>query len=155
MSSPPGAPTVAAARRIDALQRRITARSDTLSRQRASGCRRNVPVPVHGTSISTASTGATAGTRASPTNGHDVARLEPAHVLAHARQPRERRVAGEHDARGARELERLAARRRAQVGDDAHRRDRGVPRDERRRRILHEEQPLLERAELGQRRRRR
>ena len=151
-SSPPGRTAVAAARRIERCIAGSTARSLTLSRQRASGCRRKVPVPVQGTSIEHARPcRVTAGKRASPTNGHDVARVEPAHVLAHARQPRERRVAGEHDARRARQLERLAARRGAQVGDPRAGRERRVARDERGRGILQVEEPLLERAELRHR----
>jgi len=67
--SAPGRTAVAAARRMERWTAGSTARSLTLSRQRASGCRRNVPVPVQGTSISTASIPRTAGKRASPTNG--------------------------------------------------------------------------------------
>ncbi len=66
-SSPPGRTTFAAARSSARCSALITARSLGLRRHRASGCRRKVPVPLHGTSSSTASTSATAGNRASAT----------------------------------------------------------------------------------------
>jgi hypothetical protein len=60
------------------------------------------------------------------------------------------RSPGEHAPGRARQLERLAARRRAQVGDRRARRERRVHGDERRRRVLHVEEPAPERVELGE-----
>ena len=66
-SRPPGRTISAAARSSARCSAPITARSLGLSRQRASGWRRKVPVPLHGTSSNTASTVPTAGNRASAT----------------------------------------------------------------------------------------
>src|SRR5581483_2049679 len=69
-SRPPGRTTVAAASSSVRCTTPITARSLGLRRHRASGCRRKVPVPVHGASRSTTSTGRTHGRRASATTGY-------------------------------------------------------------------------------------
>jgi hypothetical protein len=63
---PPGFTMADAERRISRCTAPMTARSEVLRRHRASGCRRNVPVPVQGTSMSTASAARITGNRASP-----------------------------------------------------------------------------------------
>ena len=73
-------------------------------------------------------------------------------VLDDALQAAERQVAREHDRRAARQLDRLSARRGAEIGDLRARRNARVLRDERRRGILQMEQSLTERPELRQRR---
>ena len=141
-------------RRIARCSDAITARSEILSRQRASGCRRNVPVPVHGASTSTRSTGLIAGMRASATYACSVSISRRCAFSTHALQPRERQVAREDLPTRCATARRLSARGRAEVGDDRARRHARVLRDERRRRILHVKQSLAERSELGERRHR-
>ena len=61
-----------------------TAKSDTRSRQRASGCRRNVPVPVHGTSTQHDIHRRDGGRAGIGDDGEQVARVEAAEAQQHA-----------------------------------------------------------------------
>ena len=78
-----------------------------------------------------------------------VADLEPRDRFAQAAQARERRVGRDDESCGPRELDGLAAGGRAQVRDSRIHWKRRVLSYERGRRILHEEQSLLERPEFA------
>ncbi len=78
--------------------------------------------------------------------------VESLEVRRHARQPGRRAIGRDHELRGPRQLERLAARRGAEITGDDARGERRITSDERGRGILHEAMTLPPHRQLEERR---